>query len=67
MLVRCACGPYRLNPENATYVRDGVPLCHEETCRKVAERRQQPTPARDVPVGTSWAFTDHRTLAEVAA
>lgn len=39
MLVQCACGAYRINPEHATYVKDGVPMCHEETCRKVKERR----------------------------
>lgn len=39
MRVLCACGAYKINPESATYVRNGVPMCHEETCRKVAERR----------------------------
>jgi len=25
----------------------------------------RPNPARDVPIGRSWAFTEHRTMAEV--
>lgn len=71
MRVPCLCGVYRLNPENATYVREGVPLCHAATCQKVAEHRhvaRVPEPsyaARDVPVGTSWAFTEHRTMGEI--
>lgn len=31
----------------------------------VALMSSKPKPARDVPVGTSWAFRDHRTMAEV--
>lgn len=39
MRVLCVCGAYMLNPEHATYVRDGKPFCHEQTCAKVKERR----------------------------
>jgi transcriptional regulator with XRE-family HTH domain len=31
----------------------------------LAEAQRGPRAARDVPVGTSWAFTSHRTLAEL--
>lgn len=35
----CACGIYLIDPEHATYVRYGVPLCPEATCQKVREHR----------------------------
>ena len=38
MLVRCYCGAHWLNPEEAIYVKEGKPLCHEYTCRSVRER-----------------------------
>ena len=39
MLVWCLCNAFMVDPENATYVRDFQPLCHEETCKKVREHR----------------------------
>lgn len=40
-MVPCPCGPYLVDADaqDATYVKDGIPMCHEETCRKVKERR----------------------------
>lgn len=37
MKVPCYCGKYRLDPEHATYVKDGKPMCHPDTCRMVKE------------------------------
>lgn len=48
-LVMCACGVYPLDPEEATYVRDGKPLCHEETCARVAHNRRQTIDLRRAP------------------
>ena len=68
-LVLCACGVYLADPENASYVKDGKPMCPAETCAKVKHDNSQNfgRPARDVPVGESWSFPDHRTLAEIDA
>ena len=72
--VPCFCGHYRISAENADYVKDGRPLCHSVTCERAALRSKHPElhqetvdirAARDVPAGTSWAFTEHRTMAEV--
>lgn len=41
--VLCYHGKYYLNPENSTYVKDGVPMCHEWTCEKVKEHRKRET------------------------
>lgn len=38
----CYCGVYSLNPENATYVKNGKPLCAAITCERVALRTQHP-------------------------
>lgn len=54
MLALCECGVYRIETEHATYVRDGKPLCHAETCRKVRYYRQ----ATRVPLASSEE-TDH--------
>ena len=32
-----------------------------------AKRKAEAIAARDVPAGTSWAFCDHRTMAQVIA
>lgn len=39
-MVLCFCQRFRINPENATYVRNGVPLCNAATCQKVQEHRE---------------------------
>lgn len=39
MKQRCACDAYDVEANDATYVRDGHPLCHEQTCAKVKEHR----------------------------
>lgn len=31
----CYCGKYEIDPEHATYVKDGRPMCNEYTCGKV--------------------------------
>lgn len=49
MLVRCVCGFHRLNPAHATYVRDGVPFCHEWTCRQARLLRKQERDLKRVP------------------
>lgn len=36
----CYCGKHLLDPEHATYVKDGHPMCHERTC---APTHQQAT------------------------
>lgn len=41
MLQRCACDAYDTEANDATYVRDGKPLCHERTCAQVKEHRRQ--------------------------
>ncbi|HXP98017.1 MAG TPA: hypothetical protein VN809_14980 [Telmatospirillum sp.] len=33
----------------------------------MTDRSSRPTASRDVPPGTSWAFRDHRTMAEILA
>lgn len=38
MRVPCYCGHYCLNPENATYVKEGKPLCHTITCERANRR-----------------------------
>lgn len=40
MRVSCYCKRYLINPENATHVKNGVPMCHEHTCAKVKEHRE---------------------------
>lgn len=37
--VACYCKRYLINPENATYVKNGIPMCNEATCQKVKEHR----------------------------
>jgi len=63
----CACSKKFVDRECATWVFRGQPCCNQ-TCMRAAEARyqarQRAMAARDVPIGTSWAFTDHRTLAE---
>lgn len=52
MRVACACGIYLIEANNATYVRNGVPLCNEATCQKVREHRnlrRVPFADEDVP------------------
>ena len=41
MLTLCACKEFRIESENATFVRDFKPLCHEVTCERVKRRREQ--------------------------
>lgn len=41
MLIECFCGRNRLDPETTTYVRDGKPLCHEQTCHAVGNARRE--------------------------
>lgn len=48
----CACGVHSVDVENATYVKDGVPMCHESTCAKVKEHRT----LRRVPYFDHGAF-----------
>lgn len=38
--VACYCKRYLINPEHATYVKNGIPMCNENTCQKVAEHRE---------------------------
>ena len=38
MYTLCACREYTIDTEQATYVRNGIPMCHEETCKKVKAR-----------------------------
>lgn len=40
MRVPCFCKRYLVNPENATYVKDGVPMCNAATCDKLKEHRE---------------------------
>lgn len=35
--IRCFCGIYKLDPEHALYVKDGIPLCSSSTCQQVAK------------------------------
>lgn len=39
MRVHCHCHRYLVNPEHATYVKNGVPMCAAATCQKVQEHR----------------------------
>lgn len=41
MRVRCACGLYIVDTEDANEVHDGIPLCPPWTCQKVKEHRSQ--------------------------
>jgi hypothetical protein len=38
MNVLCYCGHHKLDPENATYVKNGRPMCHPVTCERVVIR-----------------------------
>jgi hypothetical protein len=38
--VLCFCRRYHINPEHATHVRQGIPLCHERTCERVKHYRE---------------------------
>jgi hypothetical protein len=40
---------------------------HQRRPWRALARADRPTPARDVAPGDCWAFTDHRTMAEVMA
>jgi hypothetical protein len=49
MQTLCVCGIYSTEVEHATFVRDGRPLCHHETCQKVRHHgrlvpRYEPVP-----------------------
>lgn len=65
----CGCSVRLLNPQDVSYVYRGVPFCRLSCMRRAEDRDDQrrARPARDVPPGTSWAFPEHRTLAEVDA
>jgi len=41
MLQRCACNAYDVEANDATYVRNFKPMCHEETCRRIHNERQR--------------------------
>lgn len=58
----CYCGRARLDAQDCDYVVAGKPLCDPD-CMKRASG--DPRVSRDVPVGTSWAFREHRSLSEV--
>lgn len=47
MRTRCYCGHHSLNPENATYVKDGRPLCLSTTCERAALRQSTEQAKRD--------------------
>jgi len=77
-MAMCFCGRADLNPEHCDYVVDGRPLCDPDCMKRVRNWRQRDDAvveilsivrdaraARDVPVGTSWGFRDHPTMAEV--
>ena len=53
MLVPCYCGLHNLDPEHATYVKDGKPLCHPTTCERanlrVARAQQLNRSAHVIP------------------
>ena len=64
----CHCSKQLLDLDHCTYAVNSVPCC-SEACFNAAlaaqgkyERGQA---ARDVPIGTSWAFHEHRTMAQV--
>lgn len=38
--VLCACGFHRILASNATYVKNGVPMCPQWTCAKVKWAQQ---------------------------
>jgi hypothetical protein len=63
----CHCSKHNLNPRHCSWVLDGRPCC-SETCFNQALARQghreRARAARDVPIGTSWAFQSHRTMQE---
>jgi hypothetical protein len=67
----CGCSKKLVDPEDANYVLRGIGYCFL-TCMRQAEARYlarqralQAQAARDVPPGQSWAFTDHRSQADV--
>jgi hypothetical protein len=67
----CCCSQKMLDPADCTYVYHGRPCC-SRACYNRAEadyerkqRARAAQAARDVAPGQSWAFTEHRTLAEV--
>lgn len=39
MKVACFCKRYLIDPGNATYVKNGIPMCNQATCDKVREHR----------------------------
>ena len=58
----------KLDIDHATWAVSGTPCC-SATCFNLAlavqGEEQRNHAARDVPVGTSWAFRDHRNMAQV--
>ena len=41
MLTLCFCKRFRINPDNAKHVRNGVPMCSMFICQKVKEHRER--------------------------
>jgi hypothetical protein len=62
MFKNCYCGRCALDTESADLVVNNRPLCDPDCINRArADRRA----ARDVRIGQSWAFNEHRTQAEV--
>lgn len=62
MIRACYCGRCTLDVDSADYVVNGRPLCDPDCIKRA---RNTKLASRDVPVGTSWAFPEHRTMAEL--
>lgn len=68
----CCCSRFMRDPDLADFVFAGTPACnarcYKNACEAEARKWREEDrgrAARDVPVGKSWVFTDHRSLAEV--
>ena len=56
MLTLCFCRRFRIDPEEATFVKNGIPLCSASTCQKVKEHREagMKNPHNDPGDETAW-------------
>jgi len=68
VLKLCQCSRAMLDINHASYAVDGVPCCSNVCFNQALTaqgRRERGRAARNVPIGTSWAFHDHRTMEQV--
>jgi hypothetical protein len=74
----CYCGRCSLDTQNADFVVNGKPLCDPDCITRAREQQRElrrhrvggqqiGRAARDIAPGHSWAFREHRSLADIPA